>query len=82
MSELVRGCCPKCKQKILQSLSTRCMYCGAELPTDLHPSDAAREAILARQKASNKMHDLAMSAKDQKKKKGPPTAPHEISAGY
>ncbi len=79
MSKPVRGCCPKCKQKILQSLSIRCMYCGTELPTDLHPSDSTRQAILARQEASNTMHDLAMSAKEQKKKKGPPALPSEIA---
>lgn len=64
--------CPKCQQKVLQSLSTRCMYCGTELPKDFHPSDEQKMAILARHDEINKAHDLAMeakAAKDNKKNK-------------
>lgn len=64
--------CPKCHQKVLQSLSTRCMYCGADLPKDYLPTDEQKQAILARHEETNKAHDLAMEAKlakENKKKK-------------
>lgn len=70
--------CPQCNQKVLQSLSTRCMYCGAELPKDCQPTDEQKQAILARQEETNKAHDLAMeakAAKESKKKKKSPQSP-------
>ena len=78
-STATRASCPKCQQKILQSLSKRCMYCGAELPSELQPSDDTRQAILSRAEESNKVHDLAMEAKDKKKnKKGKPQPPTDL----
>ena len=76
-----RASCPKCHQKVLQSLSTRCMYCGAELPKDSQPSAEARQAVLHRAQESNKVHDLAMAAKENSKKKGKPTPPSELNFG-
>lgn len=71
--------CPKCNQKVLQSLSTRCMYCGADLPKDYLPTDEQKQAILARHEETNKAHDLAMEAKqaqeNKKKKKKSPQPP-------
>lgn len=67
--------CPNCQQNVLQSLSTRCMYCGSELPKNLHASDAQKQAILSRHEESNRAHDLAMEEKankDKKKKKQKP----------
>ena len=77
----VKPTCPKCRQKILQSLSIRCMYCGAELPKHHHPSDEQKQAILARHEETNRAHDLAMEEKQakenkkNKRKKQPPIAP-------
>jgi DNA-directed RNA polymerase subunit RPC12/RpoP len=28
--------CPQCSRKIMQSVSNRCMYCGASLPEEHH----------------------------------------------
>ncbi|WP_054112745.1 hypothetical protein [Marinagarivorans algicola] len=69
--------CPKCKQKILQSLSIKCMYCGQILPKQHQPSEAQKTRILERHIKSNEAHDLAMEAKQTqgKKKKGPPKPP-------
>ncbi|HEY7772580.1 MAG TPA: hypothetical protein VIC26_05340 [Marinagarivorans sp.] len=61
--------CPKCHQKILQSLSTRCMYCGTQLPKNYHPSDEQKQAILARHEETNRAHDLAMEEKQAKENK-------------
>ncbi len=71
--------CPQCKQKILQSLSIKCMYCGQILPKQHQPSEAQKTRILERHIKSNEAHDLAMEAKNtkgkNKKKKGPPKPP-------
>jgi uncharacterized Zn finger protein len=71
--------CPTCQQRVLQSLSTRCMYCGTELPKNLHATDAQKQAILSRHEESNREHDLAMEAKakkaNKKKKEKPSIQP-------
>ena len=76
---MTRQACPKCHQKLLQSIAKRCMYCGADLPEELHPSDAQRQAVLDRTLEANKAHDIAMEAKqaaaDKKKKKRKPEPP-------
>lgn len=72
--------CPKCKQKILQSLSVKCMYCGEPLPEQLHPSDETKRMIIERNAKINAAHDLATEKKQAKTKnkkaaKRPPTLP-------
>lgn len=69
--------CPKCKQKILQSISIKCMYCGEILPEKHRPSDEQKKIIVERQIRINAAHDLAMETKQakSKKRKGAPTPP-------
>jgi hypothetical protein len=47
------------------------MYCGAELPRQLQPSDELKKTILSRHQQTNLAYDLAMeekAARDGKKK--------------
>jgi len=39
--------CPKCSRKIMQSISNRCMYCGANLPEEHHLSEKEKAELLA-----------------------------------
>jgi hypothetical protein len=39
--------CSKCGRKILQSISNRCMYCGADLPEEHHLSQDERAALFS-----------------------------------
>lgn len=38
--------CPKCNRKIMQSISNRCMYCGAALPEEHHLSQEEKNRLL------------------------------------
>lgn len=39
--------CPKCSRKIMQSISNRCMYCGADLPEEHHLTQQEKNALLS-----------------------------------
>ncbi len=39
--------CPQCSRKIMQSISNRCMYCGAGLPEEHHLTRQEKNALLA-----------------------------------
>ncbi len=45
------------------------MYCGSELPKNLHASDAQKQAILSRHEENNRAHDLTTEAKSKAKAK-------------
>ena len=38
--------CPQCVRKIMQSVSNRCMYCGADLPEVHHLSSEEKNRLL------------------------------------
>lgn len=38
--------CPQCNRKIMQSISNRCMYCGADLPKEHHLSQEQKNQLL------------------------------------
>ena len=68
-SNAIKPHCPKCQQKILQSLSIKCMYCGEVLPEKHHPTEETKRIIIERNVKINAAHDLAMEAKQAKSKK-------------
>jgi len=39
--------CPQCSRKIMQSISNRCMYCGADLPKEHHLTQQEKNALLS-----------------------------------
>lgn len=39
--------CPQCNRKIIQSISNRCMYCGAGLPEEYHLSAQEKAELMA-----------------------------------
>jgi len=38
--------CPECSRKIMQSISNRCMYCGASLPEEHHLTAEEKNRLL------------------------------------
>ncbi len=38
--------CPQCNRKIMQSISNRCMYCGADLPEEHHLTAQEKNELL------------------------------------
>ena len=38
--------CPQCNRKIMQSISNRCMCCGADLPEEHHLTAQEKNALL------------------------------------
>lgn len=38
--------CPNCNRKIIQSVSNRCMYCGATLPEEHHLTTEEKNRLL------------------------------------
>ncbi len=39
--------CPQCSRKIMQSISNRCMYCGADLPEEHYLTQQEKNALLS-----------------------------------
>ena len=56
MSEQNNGC-PACGRKIMQSISNRCMYCGADLPEEHHLSQEQKGQLLQEKLARMKENE-------------------------
>lgn len=75
--------CPQCSRKIMQNISNRCMYCGADLPEEHQLSQEEKTVFLnekldrmkqvednADEVISNLRKDFAIPEKKKAKKKG------------
>jgi len=88
-----RTACPQCSRKIMQNISNRCMYCGADLPEEHQLSQQEKSAFLvekldrmkqvednAEEVISNLRKDFAIPEKKKARKSGNKNSEAAIAA--